>query len=170
MRYAYFAGGCFWCVAPAFDPAEGVLSATAGYSGGEEADPSYAEVKAQKTGHRETVRVEYDPESVSYGELLDLFLAQIDPFDGGGQFIDRGFSYTAAVYPSCPEEREEAEKKIRALEERAGRPVFVAVEDFRSFWPAEEEHQDYASKHPEEYRRELEISGRRTPPPDGKAD
>ena len=169
-KNAYFAGGCFWCIAPAFSSAEGVRNVTAGYSGGEEERPAYEEVKAQKTGHRETVRVEYDPSAVSYGELLDLFLGQVDLFDGEGQFIDRGHSYTLAVYPENGSEREIAEKKIRALEERAGKKVFVSVEDFKSFWTAEEEHQDYYLKHPEEYQRELEISGRTTPPSGGNAD
>ncbi|MBP5230175.1 MAG: peptide-methionine (S)-S-oxide reductase MsrA [Clostridia bacterium] len=170
LRFACFSGGCFWCIVPAFADLDGVLSVTAGYSGGQTEAPTYGQVKSQETGHRESVRIEYDPQKVTYGDLLDCFLAQVDPFDGEGQFIDRGFSYTLAVYPSSPEEAEEAKRKIRALEERAGRPVRIAVEPFQTFWPAEEEHQDFYLKNPEKFEEEMISSGRRTPPPEGNAD
>ena len=159
-RKAYFAGGCFWCIEPVFEALPGVFSAVSGYSGGEEAEPRYEEVKAQRTGHRETVCVEYDDERVSFGALLDAYLGSVDPFDGGGQFIDRGHSYTLAVYHTSEEERKAAEAKLAALERSAGKPPCVSVEPFRSFWRAEEYHQDYYLKNPEAFRRELEESGR----------
>ncbi len=157
---AYFAGGCFWCIEPVFESADGVLSAVSGYSGGTEANPDYEDVKAQRTGHRETVCVEYDDERISYDRLLSLFLGAVDPFDGEGQFIDRGRSYTLAVYYEREEQRSQAEERLRRLEQTAEKPCFVSVEPFRAFYPAEEEHQDYYRKHPSEFARELEESGR----------
>lgn len=155
MKYAYFAGGCFWCITPVFDEMPGVRSVTAGYSGGCERNPSYSDVKHQLTGHRETIRIEYDETAVSYDTLLDTFLGAIDPQDAGGQFIDRGHSYTAAVYYTCDAERLAAENKLRALGANA-----VASEPFRSFFDAEEEHQSYYKKHPEEFAKEMISSGR----------
>ena len=160
MNDAYFAGGCFWCITPVFIEA-GAERAECGYSGGAEKDPSYSEVKSQLTGHRETVRVVYDPGKVSYDTLLDAFLENVDPFDGGGQFIDRGRSYTLAVYYTSEAEKEAAAGKIGALEKAGGRKTFISVEPFVSFYPAEEEHQDFYLKNPEAFRCELKTSGRK---------
>lgn len=157
---AYFAGGCFWCITPTFKETEGVLSVVSGYSGGEEDSPTYADVKHQKTGHRETIQILFDPEKVDYQKLFDIFLCGVDPFDPGGQFIDRGHSYTLAVYWLSPEQRQIAEDGIRTLETETGRKVYISSEPFRSFYPAEEEHQDYYLKHPAEFRQELIDSGR----------
>lgn len=161
MATAYFAGGCFWCITPAFCETEGVTSVISGYSGGEELSPVYADVKAQRTGHRETIRVEYDPEKTSFSTLMDVFVANVDPFDGGGQFIDRGYSYTLAVYYIDGAQRAAAQECIARLEKDSGRHVWVSLEPFKSFYPAEEEHQDYYLKHPEEFRQELIDSGRK---------
>ena len=157
---AYFASGCFWCITPAFEEKPGVRKVTSGYSGGDEAEPSYLDVKNQKTGHRETVMVEYNPQRIGYETLLDIFLSNVDPFDGGGQYIDRGFSYTLAVYYETPFQKQLALEAIRRLEDASGLPVQIAVEPFKSFWKAEEYHQDYHKKNPEAFRRELEESGR----------
>lgn len=161
MAYAYLAGGCFWCITPVFAQCPGVLDVRSGYSGGSEQNPTYEAVKHQQTGHRETVRIEYDPEQVSFGQLLDLFLENTDPFDPGGQYIDRGYSYTLAVYWQNTEERETAEKKIRSLETESGQKVCVAVEPFVEFWPAEEYHQDFYRKNPEAFEAEMTASGRK---------
>lgn len=160
MKTAYFAGGCFWCITPTFQEMDGVFTVTSGYSGGAEVNPVYEDVKYQRTGHRETIRIDYDPEAVSYPELLDIFLNGVDPFDEGGQFIDRGHSYTLAVYYQTREEREQAEAAIRQLEDASGRKVYISVEPFTAFYTAEEEHQDYYRKHPEAFRQELTDSGR----------
>jgi len=157
---AYFAGGCFWCITPTFKETKGVRNVTSGYSGGEEKDPTYADVKYQRTGHRETIRIDFDPAAVSFAELFDLFLNGVDPFDPDGQFIDRGHSYTLAVYYCSEDQRNIAEAGIRALEEEAKQQVYISVEPFKSFYRAEEEHQDYYLKHPEEFRQELIDSGR----------
>ncbi len=159
-KRAYFAGGCFWCIEPTFQTMPGVTDVISGYSGGDEAAPSYEDVKAQRTGHRETILIEYDGSAVSYGELLDVFLRSVDVFDGGGQFIDRGRSYTLAVYYSDEAEKAAVTGRLEKIEADTGEKPCVAVEEFKSFWPAEEYHQDYFLKHPEEFRRELEESGR----------
>lgn len=160
MKTAYFAGGCFWCITPTFQEMDGVFTVTSGYSGGAEVNPVYEDVKYQRTGHRETIRIDYDPEAVSYAELLHIFLCGVDPFDEGGQFIDRGHSYTLAVYCQTREEREQAGAAIRQLEDASGRKVYISVEPFTAFYTAEEEHQDYYRKHPEAFRQELIDSGR----------
>lgn len=160
MQTAYFAGGCFWCITPTFQELPGVRSVTSGYSGGMEENPVYEDVKYQRTGHRETISIEYDADVVSYGQLLEIFLSGVDPFDEGGQFIDRGHSYTLAVYYTTEQERQLAADAIGALEAEAGQKVFISLEPFTAFYTAEEEHQDYYRKHPEEFRQELIDSGR----------
>lgn len=161
MEQAYFAGGCFWCITPAFRELPGVAEVVSGYSGGGEENPSYEDVKHQRTGHRETIRIGYDPEKVTFERLMDIFLGSVDPHDPDGQFIDRGFSYTLAVYYVFRGQQEAAEARLRRLEEETGQRVYVRVEPFRGFWRAEEHHQDYDRKHPAEFRKELEESGRR---------
>ena len=157
---AYFAGGCFWCITPTFKEMPGVKAVVSGYSGGEEVDPTYEDVKYQRTTHRETIQIDYDPHQVSFPALMDVFLGSVDPHDPDGQFIDRGFSYTLAVYYLSAEQKEAAEAKLQQLEVTAGLPVYVKVEPFKSFYRAEEFHQDYYLKHPEEFRQELISSGR----------
>lgn len=160
MKTAYFAGGCFWCITPTFK-ISGASNVISGYSGGDEVDPTYEDVKHQQTGHRETIAISYDDETVSYETLLSLFLSNVDPFDGEGQFIDRGFSYTLAIYYTNDAEKTLAEKALQSLAEKTGRQVFVAVEPFKSFYPAEEYHQDYYLKNPEAFEKELIESGRK---------
>jgi len=157
---AYFAGGCFWCITPAFRELSGVSDVVSGYSGGEETNPSYEDVKYQRTGHRETIRIDYDPQKVAFDTLMDIFLRSVDPYDPDGQFIDRGFSYTLAIYYCSESQQAAAEEKIHDLEEAAGQPVYIRVEPFRSFWRAEEYHQDYYRKNPEAFRQEMIDSGR----------
>ena len=160
METAYFAGGCFWCISPTFRQLPGVFSVVSGYSGGEEEDPVYEDVKYQRTGHRETIRIDFDPDRTSFEELMDIFLSSVDPFDPDGQFIDRGFSYTLAIYYLSEAQKADAEAGIRKLEQESGKPVYIRVEPFRSFWLAEEYHQDYDLKNPEAFRKELIESGR----------
>ena len=160
---AYFAGGCFWCITPVFSEMIGVRKVTSGYSGGSEADPSYEDVKYQRTGHRETIRIDYNPEKVTFESLLQVFLSNVDPFDPDGQFIDRGHSYTLAVYYLCDAQKEAAQAAICALEAASGQKVCISVEPFTSFYDAEEEHQDFYLKNPEQFRQELFESGRVLP-------
>ena len=160
MKTAYFAGGCFWCITPDFQETPGVFSVTSGYSGGEEVNPTYLDVKNQNTGHRETIQVDYDPEVIDYPALVDIFLKGVDPHDGDGQFIDRGHSYTLAVYYQTETDRQLAAEAIAGLERESGQKVYISLEPFTAFYSAEEEHQDYYRKHPEAFRQELIDSGR----------
>lgn len=160
MKTAHFAGGCFWCITPTFQEMEGVYKVTSGYSGGDEEAPTYLDVKYQRTMHRETIRIEYDEDKVSYETLFDIFLSGVDPFDEGGQFFDRGHSYTLAVYYLTERERDIVAAGIEALEKESGRKVHISIEPFKSFWTAEEEHQDYYRKHPQAFKQELIDSGR----------
>ncbi len=156
---AYFAGGCFWCVTPIYK-IYGVDAVTCGYSGGDEVNPTYEDVKAQKTGHRETIELTYDEANVTYDKLLDIYLANVDPFDAEGQFIDKGFSYTLAIYYGNEDELKLAKEKLANLERESGKKVQIALEPFKSFYKAEEEHQDYYLKNPEAFEKEMHESGR----------
>ena len=157
---AYFAGGCFWCITPTFRNLAGVTDVVSGYSGGEEVDPTYQDVKAQKTTHRETIRIDYDPEQVDYLTLLDIFLGSVDPHDPDGQFIDRGFSYTLAVYYLDDSQKTAAETRFARMAQETGLPVYIQVEPYKNFYLAEEYHQNYDLKNPEAFRKELIESGR----------
>ena len=160
MKKAYFAGGCFWCITPVFERINGVLSVVCGYSGGD-GEPTYEDVKAQKTMHRETIMIEYDEKLVAYEKLVDVFLSHVDPFDAGGQYIDRGRSYTLAIYYDGISEKDAAERAVKDIEISSGEKVFVSIEPFGSFYPAEEYHQDYYKKNPEAFEEELIKSGRK---------
>jgi methionine-S-sulfoxide reductase len=160
MQSAYFAGGCFWCITPTFKETPGVIDVISGYSGGDEENPVYADVKYQRTGHRETIRIDFDPSIVSFQDLFSIFLDGVDPFDPGGQFIDRGHSYTLAVYYLDEAQKNISIAGIAQLEKDSQNTVYISVEPFKNFYPAEEEHQDYYLKHPEEFRQELIDSGR----------
>ena len=157
---AYFAGGCFWCITPTFRNLAGVTDVVSGYSGGEEVDPTYQDVKAQKTTHRETIRIDYDPEQVDYLTLLDIFLSSVDPHDPDGQFIDRGFSYTLAVYYLDDGQKNTAEGRFARMAQETGLPVYIKVEPYKNFYLAEEYHQNYDLKNPEAFQQELVESGR----------
>lgn len=159
MSEAYFAGGCFWCITPIFKmyKADAVIC---GYAGGDEVNPTYEQVKKQQTGHRETICVSYDPEKVSYKRLAQIYLANVDPFDSEGQFIDKGFSYTLAVFYKTEEEKRTVLELIDALEKEAGKKAAISVEPYKNFYPAEDYHQDYYLKNPDAFEKELIESGR----------
>ena len=160
MKKAYFAGGCFWCITPVFYDIPGVRNVIAGYSGGEEENPTYEEVTLQKTGHRETICIEYNEEKVDFSRLLQVFLSNVDPFDEGGQFIDRGASYTLAIFHTDERERAASADALEELYRGSGRKPAVAVEPFRNFYTAEEYHQNFFRTHPREFEREMRESGR----------
>jgi len=162
LRKATFAGGCFWCVAGAFDGMDGVVRVTSGYTGGRTEGPEYEEVCAGGTGHAEAVQIVYDPSKVSYEQLLDVFWRQIDPTDAGGQFADRGDSYRTAIFVHGQEQRLAAEASRDALQ-ASGRfrdPIVTEIVDAETFYPAEEYHQDYHRKNPLRYRMYKQGSGR----------
>ena len=144
---AIFAGGCFWCVESDFDAVPGVVSTTSGYTGGALENPSYR----NHEGHREAVRVEFDPSRVSYAALLDVFWHSVDPTDGGGQFCDRGHAYTTAVYAVDGKQLAQAKKSKAAAAAELGKPLATEVAAAGTFWPAEDYHQDYYRKNPLRY-------------------
>ncbi|MBQ1473548.1 MAG: peptide-methionine (S)-S-oxide reductase MsrA [Lachnospiraceae bacterium] len=160
MQEAYFAGGCFWCVTPIYKM-YGVDQVICGYAGGDVVNPTYEQVKTQTTGHRETIKLVYDPARVSYERLLDIYLANVDPYDSEGQFIDKGFSYTLAIFYKNETERDAAEAKIRALEAESDKTAAIALLPYKNFYEAEEYHQDYYLKNPEAFEQELIESGRK---------
>ena len=148
---AVFAGGCFWCMEPPYDELDGVVSTTSGYAGGHVEDPTYEEVTAGGTGHREVVRVIYDPGVVSYPRLLEVFWRNVDPLDDGGQFCDRGFSYTTAVFADGPEQARQARASKEHVQRRFDDRVVTPVVTDWSFYPAEGYHQDYYRENPVRY-------------------
>lgn len=148
---AYMAGGCFWCVEKDFEKLDGVGDVISGYMGGSVENPTYKQVSREETGHREAVKVPYDPDVISYRELVDYHLRHIDVTDDGGQFCDRGFSYTTAIWVQNEEERTAAEAAIDAAEEELGQAVVTPVLDATPFWDAEDYHQDYYKKNPIRY-------------------
>jgi peptide methionine sulfoxide reductase msrA/msrB len=162
LEVATFAGGCFWCVESAFDPVPGVVAAVSGYTGGEKANPSYKEVSSGESGHVEAVEVRYDPDTISYEELLDIFWRQIDPTDPGGQFADRGPQYRTLIYYHDETQKELAERTKAELGEsgRFDGPIVTEIVPAGPFYDAEEYHQDYWKKQPERYKRYRYGSGR----------
>lgn len=149
---AIFGGGCFWCVEAAFDSTDGVTDVVSGYSGGAVANPSYEQVTRGGTGHAEVVQVTYDPKKISYAKLLEIFWRNVDPFDGGGQFCDRGDSYRAEIFVGSDLERVQAEASRQSLEKRFDRPVATRISGASEFYPAEGYHQDYHRKNPVRYK------------------
>ncbi|MFQ3612863.1 MAG: peptide-methionine (S)-S-oxide reductase MsrA [Cyanobacteriota bacterium] len=149
---ATFAGGCFWCMEPPFDKLPGVLRTTSGYMGGHTVDPTYSEVSAGKTGHYEVVQVAYDPEVITYPDLLQVFWRNVDPFDASGQFCDKGDQYRSAIFVGNDAEREWAEASKLELESRFSQPIATTILPAAPFYPAEDYHQDYYLKNPNRYQ------------------
>lgn len=158
---ATFAGGCFWCMQKPFDQIKGVSAVVVGYTGGSTEAPSYRAVSAHQTDHVEAIDMIYDPKQVSYKELLERYWKEIDPTDDGGQYVDRGAQYRPVIYVHNDEQRNVAEESKKALQKRLkGQKVVVAIEAAKTFWPAEEYHQSYYKKNPEQYTRYHDNSGR----------
>jgi peptide-methionine (S)-S-oxide reductase len=140
---AIFAGGCFWSVESDFDHAPGVLTTTSGYIGGHVVNPTYEQVITETTGHREAVRVEYDPSVISYEKLVDTYFRFIDPIETRGQFCDFGESYTTAIYTGTEDELKLAEAAKATVAATLGKPVATEIEMAPTFYPAEDYHQDF---------------------------
>ncbi|MBI2415619.1 MAG: peptide-methionine (S)-S-oxide reductase MsrA [Candidatus Kerfeldbacteria bacterium] len=159
---ATFAGGCFWCLQGPFDAEPGVTNVEVGYVGGSQADAVYATVASGTTNHREGIHMTYDPNTVTYQRLLDIFWKQIDPTDVGGQFADRGHQYTTAIYYHTEEQYQWAEVSKQQLEQ-SGKfkvPIATVIVPFISFFPAEADHQAYYKKRPLQYQMYKRGSGR----------
>jgi len=153
LEKAVFAGGCFWCMEAPFDKLPGVISVTAGYTGGHTKNPTYKEVSAGGTGHAEAVQIVYDPSRISYPALLDVFWRNIDPTVSDRQFCDVGHQYRAAIFYRGEEQRKAAQRSKAALEKnRPFRdPVVTEITPASEFYQAEEYHQHYYKKNPLRY-------------------
>lgn len=151
---ATFAGGCFWCVEADFDKVEGVISTVSGFMGGKTPNPTYKEVTFGGTGHIEVVQITFDPAKVSYQKLVDRFWRTIDPYDAGGQFCDRGESYTTAIFAHSPEQKRIAEESKAKLAKDGPQkqPIATVVRDAGPFTAAEDYHQDFYTKNPARYK------------------
>jgi peptide-methionine (S)-S-oxide reductase len=153
MEKATFAGGCFWCMEHPFDALPGVLSVTAGYTGGQKKNPTYQEVSAGGTGHAEAVQVVYDPSKITYGKLLDVYWRNIDPTTKDRQFCDVGHQYRSAIFYHSEEQHQAALQSKAALEKSKPFKETIATEIVPAgeFYPAEEYHQHYYKKNPIRY-------------------
>ncbi|MBQ0711985.1 MAG: peptide-methionine (S)-S-oxide reductase MsrA [Porticoccus sp.] len=150
---AVFGGGCFWCMEPPYDKLEGVISTTSGYTGGHLESPSYQDVSSGRSGHVEVVEVSYDPEKVSYQQLLDVFWVNIDPLNSRGQFCDNGSQYLSAIFYLNEHQRRAAENSLKVLVESnilKGK-IATTIRPAEKFYPAEEYHQNYYKKNPIRY-------------------
>lgn len=158
---ATFAGGCFWCSEDAFENLEGVIDVMSGYTGGQKENPTYEEVASGTTGHHEAVRIAYDPDMISYRELLEAYWKHIDPTDGEGQFADKGPQYRTAIFYHDDAQKEAAEKSKKELQDSGKFPMIATqILPAGEFYPAEDYHQDYAEKNPVRFRAYKAASGR----------
>ncbi len=159
---AVFAGGCFWCTESDFEKIDGVIEAVSGYTGGQKANPTYKQVSAGATRHAEAVKVIYDPDKISYAELLEIFWRHVDPTDDGGQFVDRGYHYRSAIFYANDEERRlaEASRDRLANSGRFDKPIVTEIVPLGPFYQAEDYHQDYYKTNPIRYKWYRSGSGR----------
>ena len=140
---AVLAGGCFWCTEAVFLDVVGVKSVESGYTGGDTTNPTYKQVCGGDTGHAEAIRITFDPEQISYDDLLDIFFATHDPTQLNRQGNDIGTQYRSAIFPQSPEQEAKARAAIaRANEQHSGR-VVTTIEPAAEWYPAEDYHQDY---------------------------
>lgn len=143
MAEAIFAGGCFWCTEAVFRMVEGVTGVESGYIGGSVPNPSYKAVCAGSTGHAEAIRVAFEPDAVSYGDLLDMFFATHDPSQLNRQGNDVGTQYRSAIFPLDDAQRAEAKAAIARAQAETPRPIVTTIEGPATWYPAEEDHQEY---------------------------
>ena len=153
LRTATFAGGCFWCTESDFEKVHGVVEVISGYAGGHTPNPTYEQVSAGGTGYAEAIQVVYDPDKVSYAQLLDYFWKHVNPTDAGGQFVDRGSQYRSAIFYGNDEEKKLAEESKRELQasRKFDKPIVTDIVKFTNFYRAEDYHQDYYKKNPLRY-------------------
>jgi methionine-S-sulfoxide reductase len=159
---ATFAGGCFWCMVKPFDEQPGIVSVISGYTGGTVENPTYQQVCSETTGHYEAVQITYEPETFPYEKLLELYWQQIDPTDPGGQFYDRGQSYQTAIFYHDETQKQLAEQSKLALQEsgRFSKPIVTPILPAKTFYPAEDYHQQYYKKNRAHYESYHVGSGR----------
>ena len=160
---AYFAGGCFWCMEPPFEAMEGVIEATSGYMGGTTENPTYEDVTTGETGHAEVVEILFDPKTVTYEELLEVFWRNIDPTALNYQFADVGSQYRTEIFTVGSEQKELAEQSKVELENsgKFNKPIVTAISEAPAFYIAEEYHQDFYKKQSMRYQMYAKASGRK---------
>lgn len=151
---AIFAGGCFWCMEPPFDKVDGVISTTSGYTSGDKRNPTYREVSAGSTGHTEAIQIVFDPNKVSYDELLEIFWKNIDPVAIDRQFCDSGSQYRSGIYYLGEAQKSAAKQSIQRLENNKPFKGAITTEivSASTFYTAEDYHQDYYQKNPLRYK------------------
>jgi peptide-methionine (S)-S-oxide reductase len=159
---ATFAGGCFWCMEPPFDKLDGVISTISGYSGGHTKNPSYKQVSSGRTGHTEALKVIYDPDKISFDELLKVFWRNVDPTRNDGQFCDRGNQYRPAIFYHDDEQQMAADASKASIINSKTFPDMIKVEINKAstFYTAEDYHQDYYEKNPIRYKYYRHSCGR----------
>lgn len=147
---ATLAGGCFWCLEAVYDDLKGVVDVVSGYSGGSVPEPSYQEVCTGSTGHAEVVQIKFDPQVVSFRELLEVFFTIHDPTSLNRQGADVGTQYRSAIFCHTTQQKETARQVIAELQREGlwSKPVVTEVTDFKAFYPAEEYHQEYFRRNP----------------------
>lgn len=153
---AIFAGGCFWCMVAPFDQMKGIEKVISGYTGGHVENPTYEEVLTKTTGHTEAVEITFDPDMISYEELVDIYWNQTDPTDAMGQFQDRGDNYRPVIFVKDGKQRKIAEaSKQRLVESKMySKPIVTQIQPVAPFYPAEDTHQDFYKKNPARYQAE----------------
>lgn len=162
LQKATFAGGCFWCMVKPFDTQPGIESVISGYTGGHTVNPTYQEVCSDTTGHTEAVQITFDPEIMSYEDLVEIYWRQTDPTDASGQFADKGSSYRPVIFYHNEEQRQIAESSKLALQNsgRFKKTIVTNIEPAEPFYPAEAYHQDFYKKNPAHYSGYSKGSGR----------
>lgn len=158
IETAIFAGGCFWCMVEPFDSLPGIEKVRSGYTGGHTVNPTYEEVSSHTTGHTEAVKIWFDPEKLTYDELVTIYWEQTDPTDAMGQFQDRGDNYRPVIFVANQAQREIAEQSKASLQASARfeQPIVTTIEDAKPFYDAEEYHQDFYKKEPTREALEME--------------
>lgn len=162
LSVATFAGGCFWCTESDFEKLDGVVEVISGYTGGKLRNPTYQQVSSGSTKHLESVEVHYDPNKISYEKLLDAFWKMVNPTDSGGQFVDRGYQYSTAIFYHTEEQRKLAEASKSHLNKsgRYDKEVITPIRKAGPFYAAEDYHQDYYKRNPVRYNFYRWNSGR----------
>jgi peptide-methionine (S)-S-oxide reductase len=145
---AVFASGCFWCVEAIYESVEGVKESISGYAGGHTKNPTYEASNTGKTGHAEAVKVIYDPEIVDFKTLIDVYFASQNVTQQNGQGPDRGSQYRSILFYENDEQKEIIDNKVKSLQSKYDQPIAAEIKPFEKFWVAEDYHQDYKKKHP----------------------
>ncbi len=148
LKRAYFASGCFWCVEAVYESVRGVKESISGYAGGHTPNPTYESSNTGRTGHAEAVEIIYDPNEISFADLVDVYFGSQDPLQVNGQGPDRGSQYRSIIFYQSPEELKIIQEKKAALEEKLGKKLAADVMPFEKFWIAEDYHQNYERLHP----------------------